>query len=235
MIARLCLALPGSALLGFTLRAFAVLGLAVLSASLPASGALAQVKVKTQTIRQPNAPIPGNQFAAPGADVTGTITPPQLTPDGLEIMTNPARLPPPVLQSRERILAAMRSGDLQKLQAVMDKSGTKPVFAYASQPDPVAFWKANYPDSDGVEILSILATILETGFLHVDDGKPQEMYLWPYFARMPLRALTPAQKVDLFRVVTGSDYKDMLSLGSYAFYRLGIAPDGTWRYFVLGE
>ena len=77
--------------------------------------------------------------------------------------------------------------------------------------------------------------MLETGFVHVDVGTPQEIYLWPYFARIPLKALTPQQRVELFRIVTGADYKDMVEFGVYSFYRLGIAPDGTWQFFVAGE
>ena len=52
---------------------------------------------------------------------------------------------------------------------------------------------------------------------------------------MPLKALTPAQRVELFRIVTGADYKDMVEFGAYSFYRLGIAPDGTWHFFVVGR
>ena len=110
-----------------------------------------------------------------------------------------------------------------------------PVFSFSEDKDPVGFWKANYPDSEGVEALSILINVLETGFVHVDVGTPQEIYLWPYFARMPLKALTPQQRVELFRIVTGADYKDMVEFGAYSFYRLGIAPDGTWQFFVAGD
>ena len=83
-----------------------------------------------------------------------------------------------------------------------------------------------------MEALSILINVLETAFVHVDVGTPQEIYLWPYFARIPLKALTPQQRVELFRIVTGADYKDMVEFGVYSFYRLGIAPDGTWQFFV---
>jgi hypothetical protein len=82
---------------------------------------------------------------------------------------------------------------------------TLPIFSFTDDKDPVAFWKANYPDSDGVEVLSILTMILEAGFVRVDEGTPQEMYVWPYFVRMSLGALTPQQKVELFRLVTGAD------------------------------
>ena len=83
--------------------------------------------------------------------------------------------------------------------------------------------------------MAILIEILEAGFVHVDVGTSQEMYLWPYFARMPLATLTPQQKVELFKIVTGSDYKDMIDAGAYIFYRLGIGPDGTWHFFLTGD
>ncbi len=68
-----------------------------------------------------------------------------------------------------------------------------------------------------------------------EAGSAQEIYLWPYFARMPLKALSPGQRVELFRIVTGSDYKDMVEFGAYAFYRVGIGPDGAWHFFVAGD
>ncbi|HYZ43390.1 MAG TPA: hypothetical protein VE667_00905, partial [Xanthobacteraceae bacterium] len=150
-----------------------------------------------------------------------------------EIITDLSRLPAPVARTRERLVAAARSGDLQQLAGMM--TDTLPIFSFTDDKDPVAFWKANYPDSDGVEVLSILTLILESGFVRVDEGTPQEMYVWPYFMRMSLGALTPQQRVELFRMVTGADYKDMMKLGVYAFYRVGISPDGTWQFFVSGD
>jgi hypothetical protein len=189
---------------------------------------LAQNKVRTETIRPP---APGEQkfrneghVVAPG-DI-GKLP---------EIVTDPARLPPAVARTRERILAAARSGELMKLFAVMKEAPALPVFSFSEDSDPVSFWKTNYPDSDGVEALSILVNVLETAFVHVDVGTPQEIYLWPYFARIPLKALTPQQRVELFRIVTGADYKDMVEFGVYSFYRIGIAPDGTWQFFVAGD
>jgi hypothetical protein len=211
-------------------------GLLVLLSAFSAHGAahaqkveLAQNKVRTETIRPP---APAQQkfhnegrVAAPDA-ASGKLP---------EIVTDAALLPPAVARTRERILAAARSGQLVKLFAVMKEAPTVPVFSFSEDSDPVAFWKANYPDSEGVEALSILVNVLETGFVHVDVGTPQEIYLWPYFARIPLKSLTPEQKVELFRIITGADYKDMVEFGVYSFYRLGIAPDGTWQFFVAGD
>jgi hypothetical protein len=211
------------------------------------AAALAQSKVQTETFRPPGTsatpapvkPAPGTTSAAepaaptkPAKGATPHASKPVAVP---EIITDLSRLPAPVARMRERILAAARSGDIDKVVAVMRSNQTMPVFSFTNERDPAAYWKANYPNSDGIEILSILVTILEAGFVHVDKGTPQEMYVWPYFARMPIDAITPQQKVELFRIMTGADYKDMTDFGAYVFYRLGIGPDGTWHFFVAGD
>lgn len=198
-------------------------------------GMLAPRTVRSEPLKSaPGAP-PLDAQQAPATDYkpSGKLIPLAPSASVPEIITDLSRLPPPVARTRERILAAARSGELQQLADLMNE--TTPIFSFTDDKDPVAFWKAVYPDSDGVEALSILITILETGFVQVDAGTPHEMYVWPYFVRMSLPALTPQQKVELFRIVTGADYKDMLAFGVYAFYRLGIGPDGTWQFFVAGD
>jgi hypothetical protein len=152
-----------------------------------------------------------------------------------EVIADLSRLPPAVARTRERIIAAARSGSLQKLVTVMQSNETMPIFSFSDEKDPAAYWQRNYPDSEGIEVLSILTGILEMGFVHAERGTPQEIYLWPYFARVPLTSLTPEQKVELFRIMTGSDFKEMIEFGAYQFYRLGIGPDGTWHFFVAGD
>jgi hypothetical protein len=206
--------------------------LALLVLTLLASGSLlAQTRVRTETIRPPAAASPPPMKFKADAHIAADPSRAAAADSSNDL----SRLPPAVARTRERILAAARTGDLQKLVAEMQANETMPVFSFTEDKDPIGFWKANYPDSAGVEVLSILTTILETGFVHVDVGTPQEIYLWPYFARLPLDALTPEQKVELFRIVTGGDYKDMVEFGAYSFYRLGIAPDGTWHFFVSGD
>lgn len=203
-------------------------------ALLASGGTLAQTNIRTETIKPTPPPAtaepPAQRNTAEKSRPNGRFTPSSAAP---EIITDLSRLPVAVARTRERILAAARSGDLQQLSALM--SEPKPIFSFTDDKDPVAFWKASYPDSDGVEVLSILVTILETGFVRVDEGTQQEMYVWPYFVRMSLKAITTPQKVELFRIITGADYKDMIAFGAYAFYRLGIGPDGTWHFFVAGD
>ncbi|KAA5600400.1 hypothetical protein F1193_10705 [Blastochloris sulfoviridis] len=164
----------------------------------------------------------------PGDTKGGESAPP-------EVITDSARLPEPVARMRARILEAARSGSLEKVATVMQSNELMPIFTFGNDRDPLALWQAAFPDSKGVEVLGILLDVMEAPFVHVDQGTPQEMFIWPYFARYPIRNLDPEQLVELFRIVTGSDYREMVEFGAYAFYRVGIAPDGVWHFFVAGE
>jgi hypothetical protein len=192
----------------------------------------AQTPVRTEIVRPESASPAFNRPSHSDVVVTGTIPAPARPP---EVITDLSRLPPPVARMRERILAAARTGDLDAVIAVMRSNATLPIFSLNGEKDPAAYWRQDYPDSGGVEILAILTGILEAGFVHVDPGTPEEMYVWPYFARAPLKTLTREQKVDLFRIVTGGDYKNMLNDGTYNFFRLGIGQDGAWRFFITGD
>jgi hypothetical protein len=206
------------------------------------AAAVAQTRVKTEVVRPSSPPAVSQQDLDPAA-VTGTVPAAKTLPPPApaaaapisEVVADPSQLPEPVARTRARILVAARTGELGRLVAVMQSGEMLPIFSLASGQDPITYWKSNYPDSDGVEILATLIDILETAAVHVDAGSPQEMYVWPYFARMSLKTLTPAQKVELFKIVTGSDYKDMLAAGAYNFFRVGISSDGSWRFFVTGN
>jgi hypothetical protein len=204
------------------------------AAIMAAAPACAQTRVHTEIVR-PGTAASGDRRSDDVAN-TGAIASPNAVRRGTpQIITDMSRLPPAVALMRERILAAARTGKLDVLVSAMQSSRTLPIFSQAGDKDPIAYWRRNYPDSEGIEVLAILTEILETPCVHVDAGTPEEMYVWPYFARTPLATLTAEQKVELFKIVTGGDYKDMLNAGTYNFFRLGIGPDGGWRFFVSGD
>jgi hypothetical protein len=193
-------------------------------ALVPATPVFAQGSVKTESVA-PKAVNP----AKPGATKSGAPASPP------EAISDLSRLPEKVRQMRARILEAARSGDLNKVATVMQSNELAPVFSFGGEKNPVEFWRSSYPDSEGLEVLAILIELLELPFVHLDRGTPQEMYVWPYFYSVPLRQLTPEQKVELFRLVTGSDWREMLDFGAYIFFRLGISPEGVWHFFVAGD
>ena len=147
------------------------------------------------------------------------------------------KLPPAVERLREQILDAAKTGDPEKLRPIIDAQPEPPDFGPSDQgdSDPIGLLKLQSGDEGGREILAILSEVLEAGYVHVDVGTPDEVYLWPYFARYPIDKLTPPQLVELFRLVFAGDYEDMLSNGVYDYFRAGIAPDGTWKFFVQGD
>ncbi len=152
----------------------------------------------------------------------------------VEVLSDISKIPAPVARMRELIVEAAASGDIERLRPLLGKGPTQTQVG-DGQDDPIETLKALSGDGEGVEILAILLDLLSTGFVNVDKGTPDEMYVWPYFAEKPLESLTPPEKVDLFRLVTAGDFASMEEFGSYNFYRVGITPDGQWKFFTGGD
>jgi hypothetical protein len=154
----------------------------------------------------------------------------------VDIITDLTQLPEPARRMRELILAAATSGDPEKLRALLDTGPNATQLAFGEiETDAVTYLRSISGDSEGQEILAILIDLLNTGFVRIDAGEPNETYVWPYFAAVPLESLTAPQKVELLRLVTAGDVEDMKAYGAYNFYRVGISPDGEWRFFMAGD
>jgi hypothetical protein len=222
--------------------------IALMLAAWPAAPAISAA-VTTETITTPDdsagAEVPPD--AAPDTDVAPDTSGGDDTPDDT---TAPAvvapqelptveydfdKLPAPVKRLREQIIEAASTGDPEKLRTIIDAQDEPPDFGPSDTGDPIGYLKLQSGDSDGREILAILIEVLEAGYVHVDAGTPDEMYLWPYFARYPIDKLTPPQLVQLFKLVYAGDYEDMLANGVYDYFRAGISPDGQWRFFTSGD
>lgn len=146
------------------------------------------------------------------------------------------KLPFPVQKMRELILTAAKSGSIEALRPLIGSGDDVTMLSLADiDGDPLAYLKTLAGDPDGQEILAILVDVLESGYVHLDAGTADELYVWPYFFAYPLDKLEPKQKVELFQIVTAGDYDEMKQFGTYVFYRLGITPKGRWRFFVTGD
>lgn len=152
-----------------------------------------------------------------------------------EIHYDVGELPPPVRRLREQIIEAALTGDIERLRPVFEANDGPPAISSAGSSDPIEDLRSLSGDPEGREILAILLEVLDAGYVHVDVGTPEEMYIWPYFARYPLESLDGPQMVELFKLLTAGDYEDMKIYGVYLFYRVGIDPKGVWRYFVAGD
>lgn len=177
-----------------------------------------------------------------GAPASAQDDPPVAPPAPLESVDAPlptilraeSDMPEPVRATRQKLIDAAKSGDMEQLRALMKVQPEPPRVADGDPGDPIDYLKALAADSDGREILAVLLEVLQSGFLHVGEGK-DELYVWPYFAGYPINALTPPQLVELYTLMTAADYEDMKSYGSYTYFRVGIAPDGRWLFFLAGD
>ncbi|WP_064682076.1 hypothetical protein [Rhizobium bangladeshense] len=154
----------------------------------------------------------------------------------VEVIHDISKAPEPVRKMRQQIVEAAASGDLERLRPLMG-AGAEQTQVTVGEPtdDPIGTLKDLSGDPDGDEILAIMLDIVSTGFVHVGQGTPEDMYVWPYFAEKDLKSLTPPERVELLRIVTAGDLSDMQEFGGYNFYRLGITPDGKWKFFTAGD
>jgi hypothetical protein len=153
-----------------------------------------------------------------------------------EIVHNLDRLPEPVRRMHDLIVEAAKSGEIEKLRPLIGTGNDMVQLSFGDvEGDPIAFLKGLSGDPDGQEILAIMEEVLNAGFVHLEAGTPNEIYVWPYFFGIPLDKLDPRQKVELFKIVTAGDLEDMKQFGTYIFYRVGITPEGRWAFFVAGE
>lgn len=152
----------------------------------------------------------------------------------VEVLSDVSKIPAPVARMRELIVEAAASGDIERLRPLLGKGPTQTQVGEGDE-DPIKTLKSLSGDGEGMEILAIMLDVLSTGFVDVDKGTPDELYVWPYFAEKPLSSLTSPEKVDLLRLVTAGDYAGMEEFGSYNFYRIGITPDGQWKFFIGGD
>jgi len=183
-------------------------------------------------------PMPDSLIKKPGKDAGKSDTEdkadePQVP---VEIIRDMNKLPAPVQKLRFAIVEAAASGDIERLRPLLGTGAEATQIAVGDAPDdPIAALKSLSGDKEGREVLGILLDIISTGTALVDKGTPNETYVWPYFAEKPLNSLTPPEIVELYRIVTAADVDDMKQFGSYNFYRIGISPDGKWKFFVAGD
>lgn len=179
-------------------------------------------------------------FAAPPAKSPPAATQPapKVKPP-VEIVTDPAKLPGPVRDMHEAILAAARSGDLSELMLPIQWNELPPDFGPGIPGrDPREAFKKASIDGHGHEILAALVKILTMPCAAVREGPDIEnnkVYIWPYLARLPLAKLTPAQDVDLLRLLPRDLYAAARKQDEYLDWFVAIGADGTWYSFRKGK
>lgn len=150
----------------------------------------------------------------------------------VEVLRDVSTLPPQVARMRGAILSAAATGEVENLRVPIDMNELPPMLAAEKIKDPMAYWREISGDGQGREVMAILIQLFRTGFARKGAGTENELYVWPYFAEMPLNALTPAQEVELLTIVPPARMKEMREKGTYDHFRIAIAKDGTWHSFM---
>ncbi|WP_189644309.1 hypothetical protein [Mesorhizobium sp. M9A.F.Ca.ET.002.03.1.2] len=187
---------------------------------------------------QPTPPGEPEQVDPEGPADDGGMANPRADPDEPlpEVVYDLGKLPEPVRRMHDLIVEACKSGDIERLRPLIGKGDTMTQLSLSEiEGDPITFLKGLSGDTEGQEILAIMEEVLNAGYVHVDAGTPQDLYVWPYFFALPLDKLDARQRVELFKIVTAGDYDSMKQFGAYIFYRVGITPDGQWAFFVAGD
>jgi hypothetical protein len=181
----------------------------------------------------PRAPEPAPAPSQPPAPQAAPTSPaPAPMGSGAEhVAYDLNKLPEPVQQMLQDIVEAARSGDIEKMRPVLEESELKPMVAAGAVDDPIAFWKRCSADGEGRDVLAALLNVLSAGYARVQHGS-EPMYVWPYFAEIDLSKLSPEQVVELYRVVPAAQALPMQRSGKYSYWRVGIASDGVWHYFL---
>ncbi|MBO3759643.1 hypothetical protein J5J09_07745 [Ciceribacter sp. L1K22] len=243
---------------GWVSRCFPAVALAVLLAVMqaPASHALSELNPGSTTktpASPPTSPVvpvepeeddlPAEGMGIPDPDplvnresVPGEEADVSTSDPTVEYLFDIEAAPEPVRRMRALIVEAAASGDIERLRPLLNPGPNQTqIPVVGDQEGLVETLKSLSGDSDGVEILAILLDILQTGFVRIDAGTSDEVYVWPYFAEKQIGNLTPPEKVELLRIVTAGDLEGMQEYGNYNFFRVGITPDGEWKFFTAGD
>ncbi len=183
-----------------------------------------------------NAQAEKQELTAPFDDPAAPETAAAQAAELPEVITDLSVLPFPVRKMRELILDAAYSGDVEKLRPYIGYGDDVTMLSLGGiEQDPIEFLKSISGDAEGHEILAIITEILEAPAIRFEYQPYNFVYVWPYYYAYPFEELTPEQRVQLFRIITYGDYEEMVAFGNYIFYRLGITPEGRWRFFVAGD
>ena len=140
-----------------------------------------------------------------------------------ETVAEPVGLPPEVAETHAALLAAAESGDYEALRPLIPDEFSY-TFGLPSEGGPIEYWQQVEAES-GESPLEILARILELPYT-LSSGT----YVWPFAYDKQEDELT-----DYERELLG-DLAVYSGAGSgYLGWRAGIAPDGTWRFFIAGD
>ncbi len=137
-------------------------------------------------------------------------------------------LPAAVEETRAQLQAAAETGDYEALQELIPDSGFEYTFGGPVPGGPVAYWQELERTTDERPLES-LAAVLKMPYVLT-----RGFYYWPWaHAVASSDDLSPHER-DLLAPL-GAPTELFPEGSGYFGWRAGIAPDGTWVFFVAGD
>lgn len=164
------------------------------------------------------------------SSVRFTARPARCSADGLS--ATPERrpaLPDAVAETRRAIVDAATRCDYARL-AELASSGRRPFTASFGGADDVgAYWQR--AEAAGERPMHFLVGLLDTPHARQADN-----FVWPSAHAADRWSAVPPEDREALRPLYGDDdFQRFERFGSYAGYRVGVAEDGEWLFFVAGD
>ena len=134
-----------------------------------------------------------------------------------------AGFPSAVAETHAALLSAAEEGDYEALRPHIPAQFSY-TFGLPDDGGPIAYWQ-DVEEGGGESPIEMLDRILRLVYT-LSRGD----------LRVALRVRPPARGADRARAEAPGDLVNDFGAGSgYLGYRTGIAPDGTWRFFIAGD
>lgn len=137
-------------------------------------------------------------------------------------------LPEAVEKTRAALLAAAESRDYEALRPLIPETGFEYTFGSPVEGGPIAFWQQLEETSDE-EPLERLEQVLQMPYT-LSRG----IYFWPFAFDVAAKDDLTAHERELLAPLGPLESVFVEGTG-YLGWRAGIAPDGTWVFFVAGD
>ena len=134
--------------------------------------------------------------------------------------------PRQVWLTRSQLQLAAESGDYEKLRALIPDAGFEYTFGGPVEGGPIAYWQGLESERPPIEILAQI--------LRMPYTLSRGYYVWPFaYDVASIGDLSPHER-ELLEPLGPLDSLFFAGTG-YLGWRAGIAPDGSWAFFVAGD
>lgn len=141
-------------------------------------------------------------------------------------------LPEAVADVRLEIIRQAVTCDYGDLEWLATRDGGEDfTFSFGGGESAAAFWHRQEEEGDAAPMW-FLVGLLNRPYAELDDGT----FVWPSaFAYDDWSAVPEGDREALKPLYGEGDFQGFAEFGAYLGYRIGIAPDGDWLFFVRGD